>query len=206
MTKVINSINDLDGGNLTATDNNGITKKLGAELRQWSVSNGDDSSFIIIKKFDCGTFAWADENDSYTHFTEDLEATIDAYVGDSTNYQLIENLFEIYKSEGFEYKFEGFDITETTRIKNSPPTCSGDYNETFFYEKGDDIAIDSGGSIHQIHEATNLEDVEDSESWLAYGNEAKGFYTNYAEDGAWDNGRNSDKFSHQLALFFIWNK
>lgn len=90
---------------------------------------------------------------------------------------------------------------EATRIIQSPPTAQGPYSMTFYYEEGENYAVDQEGSVHQIHNDDTWKEVEESESWLAYGNEDEKFFTNYAEDGDYKHKRNQYFVSDEMKIY-----
>ncbi len=73
-----------------------------------------------------------------------------------------------------------------TKVIGTPGFMDGANVETFFYEKGENYAIDSDGVYHQIADVNSVQELKEYAA-LGYANEDERFFTNYAEDGKYKN-------------------
>jgi hypothetical protein len=72
------------------------------------------------------------------------------------------------------------------KVIGTPGFMDGANVETFFYEEGENYAIDSDGVYHQIADVSSSEELKEYAA-LGYANEDERFFTNYAEDGKYKN-------------------
>ena len=68
--------------NKVNTDNNGIKMMIGEETARYSVDLTGNGDYLTIAKFDNDIWAVEDDLQAHTHFTEDIETTLEAYIDD----------------------------------------------------------------------------------------------------------------------------
>ena len=82
--------------NAVNIDDNKVQMFIGSEKGRFSVDITNNGDFVTILEYD--NDVWVVEDDlqsNYTHFTKDIDATIEAYIEDEEREEIIEEFKEI---------------------------------------------------------------------------------------------------------------